>query len=101
MFNQIELTDNKCLSLVECLTTFISKKRRWKYLGYVLKNEVRASAVASMLLGSWKKLKGLAQGIYQRNEQTENLWDLATKDVQIVAEHTQGLLSPADTPKVI
>lgn len=33
-------------------------KKKMEYLQYTLKNEARASAMASMLLGSWKKLKG-------------------------------------------
>lgn len=66
----------------------------------MLKNEARASAVASMLLGSWKKLKGwLKESIKETNRR--KTYGNLTKDVQTVAEHTQGLLSPADTPKVI
>lgn len=50
-------------------------------------------------IGQLEESKGLAQGIHQRNEQAENLWDLTRKDVQW--QNTQGLLSPAGTPEII
>lgn len=50
-------------------------------------------------IGQLEESKELVQGIYQINEQVENLCDLTRKDVQW--QNTQGFLSPAGTPEVI
>lgn len=61
------------------LQRYPKKKKRWKHLGYVFKNEARASAVAGISSGSWRKLKGWLKEFIREHEQTENLWDLTRK----------------------
>lgn len=73
-------------------------KKKTKVSGIHVKEWSQSISCGKHVIGQLEETKGLAQGIYQRKEQTENLRDLTTKDAQRVAEHT-GIAGRSWYPK--